>query len=64
MKEKVYVVFCITDEEYCGREIEFITKDKNKAIEFCKLHKSEKFEHWSGHFYNYYSYEEYEIEEE
>lgn len=56
----VYIVCMVTEEEYAGFEIVFVTDDEEKAKAYCNEHQ-EKWRHWTGSVFDRYYYLEEEI---
>jgi len=57
---KVYIVTCITEEEYCGAENVAVFENEADAESYV-AERQETFKHWSGSTYERYGIEEWDI---
>ncbi len=57
---KIYIVTCITEEEYCGAENVAVFDNEADAEAYVD-ERQETFKHWNGHLIERYSIEEWEI---
>ena len=59
----VYIVFMITEYEYCGKEIVGVFSTLASAQDYINKKEQSTFQHWSGVKVEIYSIEEWEIED-
>ena len=57
---KIYIVTCITEEEYCGAENVAVFSNEADAKAYVD-ERQETFVHWSDRLFERYSIEEWEI---
>lgn len=58
---KVYIVFEITETEYCGEEVRAVFVDEEDARTMV-YNEQYEIDHWSGRTLNAWRYEEWEVE--